>query len=202
MKTIILPGFSAHNKEWAEAVAEKLQVKHEVRPIFWEHWTDPKKSFNPQKKAQGVIDLIGDGYANLIAKSVGTLVVALVLKAIPQKIKKVILCGIPTISGERLKIFQEAFVHFPSENVLVFQNTRDPFASFAEVKEFMSKVNPKIKVIKKGSNKVLIGGDVIVERGDKIEIPLKKMESFKDYIQIVGPITSLLIAAKAIGIIK
>jgi protein involved in polysaccharide export with SLBB domain len=60
----------------------------------------------------------------------------------------------------------------------------------------------KIKVIKKDSNKVMIGGDVIIERGDKIEIPLKRMESFKDYIQIVGPITSLLIAAKAIGIIK
>jgi len=62
--------------------------------------------------------------------------------------------------------------------------------------------NSEIKVIKKGTNKVLKGEGVIIERGDKIEIPLKKMETTKDYLQFVGTITSVLIAAKAVGIIK
>lgn len=62
--------------------------------------------------------------------------------------------------------------------------------------------NLKIKVIKKGTNNVLKGGDVIIERGDKIEVPLKRMETAKDYLQFIGTITSVLIAAKAVGIIK
>jgi len=62
--------------------------------------------------------------------------------------------------------------------------------------------NSEIKVIKKGTNKVLKGEGVVIERGDKIEIPLKKMEITKDYLQFVGAITSVLIAAKAVGIIK
>ncbi len=62
--------------------------------------------------------------------------------------------------------------------------------------------NSEIKVIKKGTNKVLKGGDVIIERGDKIEVPLRTIETAKDYLQFIGTITSVLIAAKAVGIIK
>ena len=62
--------------------------------------------------------------------------------------------------------------------------------------------NSEIKVIKKGTNEVLKGGGVIIERGDKIEVPLKTMETAKDYLQFIGTITSVLIAAKAVGIIN
>jgi pimeloyl-ACP methyl ester carboxylesterase len=149
MITVILPGYSPHNKDWALAVAEKLTLKHEIRPVFWDHWTDPEKRFNPSKKAQDVIDILLSENVNIIAKSVGTLVAALVVKAIPKRVERVILCGIPTVSGKRLGIFKEAFNNFPSENVICFQNTKDPFASDKDVKAFLGKVNRKIKVVEK-----------------------------------------------------
>jgi pimeloyl-ACP methyl ester carboxylesterase len=149
MITFILPGYSAHNKEWAQEVAKNLNLGHEIRPVFWSHWTEPAKTFKPKEKAQDVIDVLLEDNANVIAKSVGTLVAALVLQQIPDRINKIILCGIPSVSDERLAIFKEAFANFPPENVVVFQNTKDPLGSYEEVKKFMASVNPKIKVIEK-----------------------------------------------------
>lgn len=59
-----------------------------------------------------------------------------------------------------------------------------------------------IKVIRGSEEKVLKGPDVEVERGDKIEVPIRKIELTKDYLQIIGTFTSILIAAKAVGVIK
>ncbi len=149
MKTIILPGYSPRNKDWVLEVAKNLDFPHEIRPVFWEHWTNPDKYLKPKEKSQDIIDILQGDSTNLVAKSVGSLVAAYTVGAIPEKIGKVILCGIPSVSAQRLKIFQEAFKDFPAEKVLVFQNTKDPFATFAEVKDFMNKVNPKIKVVEK-----------------------------------------------------
>lgn len=152
MVTVILPGYSPHNKEWAEEVAKKLNLNHEIRPVFWDHWDDPDKSLKPKEKADDIIDILLGHEVNIIAKSVGTLVSAYVVAKIPQKVKKVILCGIPTVSDARFKPFQEAFTDFPGERVICFQNTKDPFATSTEVKEFMEKINPKIKVVEKSAS--------------------------------------------------
>ena len=62
--------------------------------------------------------------------------------------------------------------------------------------------NSNIKVIRKDSEKILKGPEIEVQRGDKIEVPIRTTEITKDYLQIVGTFTSILIAAKAVGIIK
>ncbi len=149
MITFILPGYSPGNKQWAEEVAKNLKLNHEIRPLFWDHWENPGKSFNPKKKADEIIDVLMKDKCNIIAKSVGTLVSSYMLQKISDRVSKVILCGIPTVSEERLEIFKSAFSNFPSENVVCFQNIKDPWATYGEVKEFMSKVNPKISVIEK-----------------------------------------------------
>ncbi len=149
MITFILPGYSAHNKDWALDIADSLELNHEIRPVLWEHWMDAEKRFVPQKKADDLMDILKNESANIIAKSVGTLVAVLVVKKIPNQIKKVILCGIPSTSVQRLKIFQEALKDFPAEKILVVQNEHDPLGPFTKVKEFIKKVNPKIKVVQK-----------------------------------------------------
>ncbi|MBI2065900.1 alpha/beta hydrolase [Candidatus Woesebacteria bacterium] len=149
MITFILPGYSAHNRQWAEEIAKKIQIEGEVRPVFWDHWDDPEKTFNPKKKAQDVIDVLLKDNANIIAKSVGTMVAALVVQQIPARIGKVILCGIPSISDRRKEIFKKAFSQFSGNNIIVFQNSKDPFATFEEVKKFVQEVNPKILVVEK-----------------------------------------------------
>jgi len=62
--------------------------------------------------------------------------------------------------------------------------------------------NSSIKVFRNNSKKVLKGGDVIIERGDKIEVPVKRTEITKDYLHLIGTFSTVLIAAKAVGIIK
>lgn len=149
MITFILPGYSPHNKDWAQDVARNLKLEGEIRPVFWEHWTDPEKRLLPQKKAQDVIDVLLKDRANIIAKSVGTSVAIEVIRKIPDRVEKVILCGIPSVSDERLKAFQAVLKDFPPGKIICFQNSADPLSPYVEVNEFMSKVNPKIRVIEK-----------------------------------------------------
>ena len=149
MITFILPGYSPRNKEWADEVAKNLKLEGQIRPIYWDHWEDESQTFKPKEKAELIIRHSKGETMNMVAKSVGTLVAALIAKEIPSQVNKVILCGIPTVSEERLKIFREAFSNFPPEKIIVFQNKKDPFATDIEVKEYMKKVNPKIKVVSK-----------------------------------------------------
>ena len=90
MIDIILPGYSDKNKVWLESVASELKTENEVRTIYWNHWSDFHKKFDPKDKAIDVIDVMLDDSANLIAKSVGTLVASYVLLRAPEKIKKVV----------------------------------------------------------------------------------------------------------------
>lgn len=147
MVTLILPGYSAHNKEWVEAVAKNLKLEGEIRPIFWDHWTNPEKHFKPKEKARLLSGVAKGKVVNIIAKSVGTLVATYIALDIPMQLGKIVLCGIPSTSDERLKIFKEAFGNFDPAKIVCFQNERDPFAKPDEIRKFMSKVNPKIKVL-------------------------------------------------------
>lgn len=140
MKTIILPGYSLHNKEWAEEVGGTVH--------YWRHWSKGG-SFSLGYEVGKILEEVKTDKVNLIAKSVGTMVAMSILQKIPGQVKKIILCGIPSVSEERLELFQTALKNFPPENIIVFQNSHDPFATFTEVKRFMEKINPQIKVMEK-----------------------------------------------------
>jgi len=147
MKTIILPGYSPHNKEWADEIKNELKLGHEVITHYWKHWQSGSMSLNYEVKK--VLEEAENETFNLIAKSVGTRVVtALVLQA-KEKINKIILCGIPSTSPDMEEAFKKAFGDFPTEKIICFQNEKDPFKTSKEVKEFLKKINPKIKVIEK-----------------------------------------------------
>jgi len=147
MITFILPGYSTKNRQWADEVAKNLKLDGQIRPIYWDHWGNPEKHFRLKEKARLIAGLAVKNWVNIIAKSVGTLVAAYVVKEIPEQINKVILCGIPTTSNERLGVFQNAYKNINPKNVICYQNEGDPFATPTEVEKFMKKVNPKIKVI-------------------------------------------------------
>lgn len=148
MITFILPGYSSRNREWADEVAENLKLEGQIRPVYWDHWKNESKTLNPKEKKDLIVRHSKGQKINIIAKSVGTLVAALIAKEIPDNMGKIILCGIPTVSDERLKIFKEAFGSFPPEKVVCYQNEKDPFATSSEVEKFISKVNLKIQVAK------------------------------------------------------
>lgn len=149
MITFILPGYSVGNKDWAADVAKNLKLEGQIRPVFWDHWDDPDKHFKPKEKARLIAGLARGQKVNIIAKSVGTLVAAYIIELIPGQINKVILCGIPTVSEERLAVFQNAYKEIDPAHVICYQNEGDPFAKPLEVEKFLKKVNSKIEVVSK-----------------------------------------------------
>lgn len=86
---------------------------------------------------------------NIIAKSLGTGVTAQLLMRKTNEINKIVLCGIPSINPANAEIFASAFLDFPPDKIIVFQNAKDPLASYEEVREFVKRINPSMKVVKK-----------------------------------------------------
>lgn len=148
MKTIILPGFSIHNKDWALEIKKSLSFKQSVLVHEWQHWK-LGGALHPKYEIGKILNEIGRDKVNVIAKSVGTMVCMHLLCEIPDQINKIILCGIPSVSEERNKLFTAYLADFPAKDIIVFQNTKDPLAGFEDVKDFMKDVNPKIKIIEK-----------------------------------------------------
>ncbi|OGM15350.1 hypothetical protein A2V56_03265 [Candidatus Woesebacteria bacterium RBG_19FT_COMBO_42_9] len=148
MKTIILPGYSLHNKDWAQDLKRELNLGHEIIVHNWEHWQG-KASLSPRRETARILQELGEGEVNIIAKSVGTFICVILAPNLKGRVRKVILCGIPSVSNDRKEKFIDGLREIPSENVICFQNAGDPFASYDEVKIFLAGVSPKIKVIKK-----------------------------------------------------
>lgn len=142
MRTIIFPGYSLRNKGWGGEIAKDLDAKLH----YWKHWAGG--SLSVKYEVGKILEEIGDDEVNILAKSIGTMVAMHTIQKIPGRVEKIILCGIPSTSDQRLKLFQKSLAHFPSENIIVFQNEKDPLGNYKEVKKFMSKVNPRIKVVK------------------------------------------------------
>jgi len=145
MKTIILPGYSPKNKVWAEDIKKDISLAN-VLVHEWKHWE--KGSFNINFEIGKIMEQIGNGKVNIIAKSVGTRVAMHLLERSPDLVNKLVLCGIPT-KGENEKTFglyKEGLSNISSEKVRVFQNVKDYFASYKDIIKFIGKINKKIKI--------------------------------------------------------
>ena len=148
VKTIVLPGYSPKNKEWADEVAKKLDLGHKVIVHNWKHWKDGG-SMSIKYEMEKIKEELGEDDFNIIGKSVGARITVRVLSELNEQVDKVILCGVASISEDTKKAYEKALTDFPSEKIIVFQNTKDPFVPCQEVKKFIQGVNPKIKVIEK-----------------------------------------------------
>lgn len=147
MNTLILPGFSLRNRVWASALSKEFNgqgistVVHE-----WKHWeTGNDSDFVEEDEDAKIIKLINDERVNILAKSVGTAVTCRLMREVPEKINKVILCGIPFLNKEKY----EPLGNFQIENLMIVQNSTDPLASHDAIQKFIQNINPDITVIKK-----------------------------------------------------
>jgi pimeloyl-ACP methyl ester carboxylesterase len=139
MITFVLPGGSPQNRPWLNETAKILEVPGVIRPIIWDHWEDSDQKFIPEEKAS-LIDKVARGEEiNIVAKSIGTLVAALMINKIPYQIYKLILCGIPLqdLNEDEKDTIKGALASLAPEKILCFQNESDPHASYAEVSEFL-----------------------------------------------------------------
>ncbi|CAN5290230.1 hypothetical protein BH10PAT1_BH10PAT1_2320 [soil metagenome] len=149
MKTIVLPGYSTKNKEWAENVKKELPGI-DIEIIEWQHWSNPQIKWNARNEAARIVEKFGQEKFNVIAKSLGTLVFAKLLSNNYQIVNKAILCGIPINDmDENDKSEYKTFSDLVSENAIVFQNSEDGHGNFESVRRFLSQYNPNIKIVEK-----------------------------------------------------
>jgi len=147
MLTLILPGYSPHNKEWTELVKKSLKIPGEIVVIEWEHWKSGK-GLSLRFEVNKILSIIGDKKVNFIAKSVGTKVLMSVLPTIKDQVNKVILCGIPIdpvryVTGIKL---------IKDNNLLIFQNSGDPLMPYKLIKMYVRLIDKRIKVVEKIAN--------------------------------------------------
>jgi len=151
-KTLILPGFSLKNKDWAESIQKELSGNFDCEVVYWSHWEGDNKWTEGwiEKEAQKIVENNSEPI-DIIAKSIGTAVTAFVIKKKPELIKKLILCGIPLNDldpGE--ETLYDSLKVLTSNNILCIQNEKDPHGSFDQVKKILFTINPTIKIVKKG----------------------------------------------------
>ncbi len=149
IKTIILPGYSAHNKEWALEIRDKMNLGHEVVVVDWDHWKEDT-NFSVKRELEKILKVIGKEEVNIIAKSVGVMVALNLIPKISSQINKVILCGIASVVNEdRQDLLKVVLSKIPIENILCIQNENDKYVPFPEAEKFYHSVEPNLKVISK-----------------------------------------------------
>lgn len=147
MLTVILPGYSLHNKSWAYEAKNYLEKNGLVVVVYeWKHWVSGKMNIADEVKR--LVNLIGKKRVNIIAKSIGTKVFVKLNKKIGKQINKIILCGVPFDPIGYLGSIRNT----DHIRIIIFQNSHDPFVPYTAVKAFVMLANKKVKVIKHLSN--------------------------------------------------
>jgi predicted alpha/beta hydrolase family esterase len=149
-KLIILPGYSPHNKYWAEEVKDKLKRETKERIIVheWSHWN--LGSFSLKKELDRIVDEIDNEKTDIIAKSVGVAVAMELIPRIAPQAGKIVFCGIASVEGsDREESLKNVLKVLPVENILCIQNENDKFVIYKDAERFYHSVNPEIKVVSK-----------------------------------------------------
>lgn len=153
MKTIILPGYSYRNKQWADELASQLKIGHDVIVHNWTHWEKSSSGrLSIKQELQKIKKEVKTDKFNIVGKSVGARITVRVVSEIGNNVQKIILCGVASVSDVTKEAYKKALSDFPESKIIVFQNTRDPFVPYRNVKDFMNSVNPKIRVIERPGN--------------------------------------------------
>ena len=142
MKTLILPGYSAHNRDWALEIARELEAA-EVHE--WAHWKTGGR-MDPTQELKAILGKITGRRVNLLAKSVGCRMAARSILQNPAAVEKAVFCGIPSTDRESVEDMQRVAAVMPAGRILVVQNTADPYTPFETIEEIFREINPAIPV--------------------------------------------------------
>jgi pimeloyl-ACP methyl ester carboxylesterase len=149
MQTIILPGFSVTNKDWAYEVQTKLGADAVVHE--WKHWkTGDDSDFVDEEEIAQILEKIDNQKVNILAKSIGTFIAVRLLER--KLIEKLILCGIPLGFLKKNSLHLEAYqslADFPASKVICFQNAQDTAGTYQEIEKFIHEINPSITIVSK-----------------------------------------------------
>lgn len=143
MRTIILPGYSPRNRDWAEGLVAEIPGA-EMHP--WAHW-DSGERMDPLSELAAIQARIGADTVNLLAKSVGCRLAARTILQAPGQIDRAIFCGIPNVVADSRADLAGAMARLSADRILVVQNQADPYAPFTAVQEMIAGIDPGVQVI-------------------------------------------------------
>ena len=92
MITLILPGYSPKNKEWALEAKATMSLSHEVKVLEWEHWGG-ERNFSLKSELARIGATVDDVPFNILAKSIGTRVAMHLIPLYKDRIKKLYFVG-------------------------------------------------------------------------------------------------------------
>lgn len=147
MKTLILPGYSLSNRVWAEEVKKAIKNSQIHK---WLHWSDQNRRLDVKNEIKRINEEIGEEKINIIAKSIGTFILVTLLEESKNKINKLVLCGICKNDLDENELSKyNSLKNFDVNKILVIQNKEDRHGTFEEIKDFLAKINPEIRIIEK-----------------------------------------------------
>ncbi len=153
MKTIILPGFSVHNREWAQQAKEALSSFGDVVIHEWRHWhTNNQQNSFVEDETQRILGLFENEPVSILAKSIGTYFAMKVVKTMKSEVYKIILCGIalsPRDMSEEERGEFSVLSEISPDKVICFQNQNDPHGGYESARKMIWDVNSGIKVVQK-----------------------------------------------------
>ena len=152
MSTIILPGFSQYNENWAKELKNSLEDNQTIIHN-WLHWiTQNENDFSIENEIFRIQEKINDQKINIIAKSIGTYVAMFLLEKIPKKINKIVLLGIPLndLNEEEIKKYK-IIQNFDPKRILIVQNSQDPHGLFDDVFKYFYSLNNQFEILKQDS---------------------------------------------------
>lgn len=147
MLTVILPGYSNDNNKWAEEIKSSLTTHGDIWICEWDHWKTGKQ-LDITVEEDRILSKIGNERVNIIAKSIGTRVLMQILPKLQGQVNKVILCGIPIDPLTYIKGIKS----INSTDMLIIQNSHDPYMPYSLIKLYIKLVDKDIKVIEKDSH--------------------------------------------------
>ncbi len=151
MLTIIIPGFSIKNKDWAEETKNSLDAGLAPEVIYFKHWETGQFEENwIENETDRIINTYRGQQINIIAKSIGTAVAMNVVKTNKENSNKVILCGIPMLDfTPGTDEYYAPLANVNTDNFLIIQNENDSHGAYPAAEKFIHSINPDLKIVVK-----------------------------------------------------
>ena len=139
MKVIVLPGWTAKNKKWKDEVCGFLNAKGlEAIGIDWKHWGLGSDQMDFGYELKRLANLVSQNpNCSIVAKSIGTVLIAATLNDRKLQVHKLVLCGVPIkTSDQEGKKYLGELTKVNSSKIKIFQNYQDPYGSVTDLKSF------------------------------------------------------------------
>ncbi len=138
-KLIVLPGNDKRNREWIDEVAKNFgSIFEETRSHYYKHWENDELSIDFDHEVNEVTKKVVEWEEfTVFAKSAGTLITLMSLKAGKLKPKMAVFVGFPLDFARQKGIDVHTLIRDIEIPLIVIQKKNDPQATAEELENFL-----------------------------------------------------------------